>query len=324
MYILAGSRPYGGKNVTTGPMKNASQGSRFSSLSEYQDYVPGEMVLSSGKAMGTDLQIRSHILPPEQDPAPAPAIPQHTLTFVYAGAIEGAHRWAEGPWEPFDLRAEGHVTTRPAGCSVSLRWTADKPVHTTSLYLAPGRLEDVGLQMGMAPARVELKTTFSRADPVLESLARALRHVAASDDAEDPLYLQTALQSITVRLLRHHSVTPPNEREEPGRLSRNRVRRVERFVRAHLDSDLSLDDLAEAVTLSKYHFSRRFKKRTGQSPYQFVIYERVRAAQRLLRKTTRPLAQIALDVGFGSQSHFTRTFKQHTGVPPGQYRSLWR
>ena len=95
-------------------------------------------------------------------------------------------------------------------------------------------------------------------------------------------------------------------------------------MRAHLDSDVALEDLADEVDLSKYHFSRRFKKRTGQSPYQFVIYERVRRARRLLRETTQPLAQIALDVGFSSQSHMTRTFKNHVGVTPGQYRSAWR
>jgi AraC family transcriptional regulator len=123
--------------------------------------------------------------------------------------------------------------------------------------------------------------------------------------------------------VRCHGTTAPPE-PETGALSQDRLHRVVRYVRADLDGDLALDDLAGAVGLSKYHFSRRFKARTGQSPYQFVIYERVRAARRLLRDTTRPLAQIAFDAGFSSQSHFTRTFKQHVGVTPGTYRAAWR
>ena len=296
---------------------------RLTSLAHYQEHVPGQLVLSGNDQTDGDLQLRSHVLPAQQKPQSAPAIPQHTLTFVYAGRIQGARQTGGGPWQAFDARADGHVTLRPAGCSTTLRWTTDRPVRTTSLYLAPQRLEDMGLQMGMAPSRVELRDRFNVADSVLRALARTLRRAAATGTSDDALYRETALQSIAVRLLRRHGASVPAE-PDTGALSKTRLRRVERYVRAHLDTDLSLYDLAEEVGLSKYHFSRRFKQRTGQSPYQFVIYERVRAARRLLRDTTRPLAQIALDVGFSSQSHFTRTFKQHVSATPGTYRDAWR
>lgn len=296
---------------------------RLTSLSRYQEHVPGQLVLSGADQTEEDLQLRSHVLPAQQNPRSAPAIPQHTLTFVYAGRIQGARQSGSGAWQSFDARADGHVTVRPAGCSTALRWTNDRPVRTTSLYLAPKRLEDVGLQMGMAPSRVELRDRFNVADSVLRALARTLRRAAATGTSEDTLYRETALQSIATRLLRRHGASAPAE-PDTGALSKARLRRVERYVRAHLDTDLSLDDLAEEVGLSKYHFSRRFKQRTGQPPYQFVIYERVRTARRLLRATTRPLAQIALDVGFSSQSHFTRTFKRHVSATPGTYRAAWR
>jgi AraC family transcriptional regulator len=304
-------------------MPDDSDGLRLTSLARYQEHVPGQVVLASAGEAGDDLQLRSHLLPAEQEPAAAPAIPQHTLTFVYSGPIQGARRTAGGAWQSFDATPHGHATLRPAGRSTTLRWSATRPVRTTSLYLAPKRLEDVGLQMGMAPSRVELRDRFNVADPVLRGLVQGLRRDVATGPDEDPLYRQTVLQSLAVRLLRRHSVRPPTA-PDTGALSRPRLRRVEEYVRAHLDDDLALEDLAQEVGLSKYHFSRRFKRRTGQSPYQFVIYERVRTARRLLRNTTRPLAQIAFDVGFSSQSHFTRTFKRHVGVPPGRYRAAWR
>ena len=296
---------------------------RLTSLARYQEHVPGQLVLDDNDPPDGDLQIRSHVFPDRMRPTPAPAIPQHTLTFVYAGRLQGARQTGGGPWQAFDTRADGHVTLRPAGCSTALRWTTDGSVRTTSLYLAPERLEDVGLQMGMAPSRVELRDRFNVADSVLRALARTLRRSVATGTNPDTLYRETALQSIAARLLRRHGVSSPTA-PDTGALSKARLRRVERYVRAHLDTDLSLDDLAGEVGLSKYHFSRRFKQRTGQSPYQFVIYERVRTARRLLRTTTRPLAQIALDVGFSSQSHFTRTFKRHVGATPGRYRNAWR
>jgi AraC family transcriptional regulator len=297
--------------------------SRLTSLAQYQEHVPGEMVALDDDRTGRELDVRSHLLPANQKPAPAPAIPQHTLTFVYAGPIQGARRTAGGPWAPFDTAANGHVTIRPAGRSTALRWTADCPVRTTSLYLAPDRLEEMGLQMGMAPSRVELRDRFNVADSVLRSLARSLRRMVAAGPSNDRLYRETALQSIVARLLRKHGAVTPNP-PDTGALSQDRLRRVTRHIRSHLDANLSLDDLADVVGLSKYHFSRRFKKRTGQSPYQFVIYERVRAARHLLQETTRPLVQIAFDVGFSSQSHFTRTFKRHVGATPGRYRAAWR
>ena len=295
----------------------------LASLTTYQNYVPGRTVVGSRGDDWDDLQLRTRIYPKVQSPAPVPALPQHTLTFVYAGAIEGARRTGDGPWRAFDTEARGHVTVRPSGRSTSLRWRARHPVWTLSLYLAPSRVEEVGLEMGLAPSRIRVRDTFNREDPVLRRLAETVRSVAVGDRPDDPLYRQTAVQALADRLLHRYS-TAPSASDESGRLSRARFRRVERYVRAGLGDDLSLDDLADEVGLSKYYFSRRFKRRTGQSPYQFVIYERVRAARRRLRETTQPLAQVALEVGFSSQSHLTRVFKRHVGATPAQYRRAWR
>ena len=296
----------------------------LTSLRRYQEHVPGRMVLESTGAGWDDVQVRGRLYPEEQEPAPAPAIPQHTLTFVYGGGIEGARRTGGGPWSAFDTQAHGHVTLRPAGRSTSIRWRAERPVRTLSLYLVPERLEEVALQMGVAPSQVEMRDHFNRDDPLLERLAERLRWGAAHARPVDPLYLQTTVQTLAVRLLRAYTPAAPAAPDAAGCLSPPRLHRVQRYVRAHLDAALDLDDLAQEVGVSKYHFSRRFKARTGQSPYQFVIYERVRAARRQLRETTQPLAQVAYNVGFSSQSHFTRTFKQHVGVPPGAYRAAWR
>jgi AraC family transcriptional regulator len=292
----------------------------YLSLGGYQKYVPGRTVLRDEN--WDVLRLRSRVYPAHQEPAPVPALPQHTLTFVHAGSIVGARRVGEGAWQSFDTQARGHVTVRPAGRSTSLRWQARRPVRTLSLYVRPDVLEKTALEMGVAPSRVELRDTFNADDSALWTIAKAFRGIAAGTRADDPLYYQTALQSLAVRLLRGYGAPLP-EPGEAGALSWSRLRRVEQHVQDRLHTDLSLADLADVVGLSKYHFSRRFKARTGQSPYQFVIYERVRAARRRLRETTQPLAQIALDVGFSSQSHFTRTFKRHVGVTPGQYRRAW-
>lgn len=302
-------------------MHDQREGVQLTSLAHYQEQVPGRALLKGTGEAWSNLELRAHQYPATQPPMAVSGIPHHTLTIVYAGDVTGMRWMGGGAWIPFDTTAKGHVTIRPAGRPTGLRWTAGQPVHALSLYLQPERLEEVGLQLGIVPAQVELLPHFNVPDPMLQRLAKQFLSVAGGERAEDPLYLQTILQPLTIRLLRQYTAASLPAAEEAGCLSRPRFHRVRRYVHAFLDTDLSLDDLAQQVGLSKYYFSRRFKQRTGQSPYQFVIYERIRAARRQLCTTTRPLAQIALSVGFSSQSHFTRTFKQHVGVTPGQYRT---
>jgi AraC family transcriptional regulator len=91
-------------------------------------------------------------------------------------------------------------------------------------------------------------------------------------------------------------------------------------MRAHLDEELTLERLAGETGFSPYHFARLFRQTTGQTPHQFVLGERIRRAQALLSGTDQPLAAIAVESGFASQSHFTQVFRRQLGCTPGQYR----
>jgi AraC family transcriptional regulator len=56
--------------------------------------------------------------------------------------------------------------------------------------------------------------------------------------------------------------------------------------------ELHLDDVAELVGLSAFHFLRLFKRETGVSPYQYLVRLRIRRAMQLLRDTSRPVTDI--------------------------------
>lgn len=97
---------------------------------------------------------------------------------------------------------------------------------------------------------------------------------------------------------------------------------IEKHVAHRLDREITLKEMAALAEMSESTFTKRFKATTGQTPYQYVLNERLAESKRLLRETDWALVDVASSVGFSSQSHFTTTFKKHVGVTPLSYRRL--
>ncbi len=94
----------------------------------------------------------------------------------------------------------------------------------------------------------------------------------------------------------------------------------EGYIQTHLNRDLSLAELASVIRISPTYFASLFKQAMGISPHQYVIQQRVERAKVMLSKTDLAITDIALQVGFSSQSHLTQHFKRFTGMTPKQVR----
>jgi AraC family transcriptional regulator len=108
--------------------------------------------------------------------------------------------------------------------------------------------------------------------------------------------------------------------EPRGKLPNAVLERVRELVQVQLGEDLSLTDIAAQVGVSPFHLTRLFKRSSGMSLHQYIIAQRVAAAQHLLLHSTMPLKQVAAQVGFADQSHLTRHFRRMLGVTPAQVR----
>lgn len=95
---------------------------------------------------------------------------------------------------------------------------------------------------------------------------------------------------------------------------------VRGFMRQHLHRSINLDQLAAHANLSRFHFSKRFKQMTGQSPMQYFIHLKMQYACRLLDGTRHSVKHIAGELGYSDAYYFSRLFKNTLGLSPAQYR----
>lgn len=102
------------------------------------------------------------------------------------------------------------------------------------------------------------------------------------------------------------------------------VMRVNQYVRAHLASPITLNDLAMHVNLNRCYFARRYKTLTGVSPMHSVWRIRLAQARNLIMSSTMPLKAIAGEVGFSSESALSHAMQKQEHVTPLQLRGHHR
>ena len=105
-----------------------------------------------------------------------------------------------------------------------------------------------------------------------------------------------------------------------GRPVEDIVREAKALLTRGAGRRIGLESLAAQLGLSYSHFRRLFREHTGFAPRQYALQETLRQAMLLLTNTRRPVAQIALDLGYSSVFFFSRQFARMSGMPPLRYR----
>lgn len=95
------------------------------------------------------------------------------------------------------------------------------------------------------------------------------------------------------------------------------------YIDTNYTEDISLEDLADKIGFSKFHFSRLFKQYTDYNFSDYLCLRRVKAAEELLEDPSYSITEVALNSGFSSISTFNRIFKQKKGITPSEYRKIY-
>lgn len=102
----------------------------------------------------------------------------------------------------------------------------------------------------------------------------------------------------------------------------SRLRRVDEYIRSHLDSSFSLQALAGEAALSRFHLLRLFKQTYGETPFRRLTRLRMEEAQRRLLRTNDSVTEIGLACGYENPAHFAAAFRRTFGVSPTEFRRL--
>lgn len=165
-----------------------------------------------------------------------------------------------------------------------------------------------------------LRLSFGIHDPVIAGMAAAWREELRQQGAGGRVYAEALATALILHLSRTYGVGNTESPFLSGGMNAARLNRVARYVEENIAEDISLLTLAQVAGFSVYHFKEIFKVETGKAPHQYLIERRIHHAKEMLLADDTPLAQIALAVGFSSQSHFTLNFRKLTGKTPLRFR----
>jgi len=157
-------------------------------------------------------------------------------------------------------------------------------------------------------------TRLATRDPVIERLSACMRSEVEAGCPSGKLFAEAMSLALLARLgacYGRHESARPTARKLPAQ----QLKATIDYIESHMASDLSVTTLARRLDMSAYTFARLFKATTDVSPHAFVLSRRLGRAELLLAGEL-PLSEIALAVGFASQSHFTETFRRRTGRTP--------
>jgi AraC family transcriptional regulator len=98
------------------------------------------------------------------------------------------------------------------------------------------------------------------------------------------------------------------------------LKEIKRFVISHLQEEITLSRVADAICYSEEHTSRFFKRQTGENLFDFIRRQRLIRAAEQLREKGGKIINIAVDYGFNSHEVFTRSFSAYFGMSPKEFR----
>ncbi|MCM2309972.1 MAG: AraC family transcriptional regulator [Steroidobacteraceae bacterium] len=201
-----------------------------------------------------------------------------------------------------------------AGCAS--QWLLEGAVDVAGFYLPPTLGDRLARQVDAATGG---SSEFQFTDALVTAAAlQIVEELRRGPDADGRFLdeLARVLFRQTERVLAGRGAN----RMSPAPTQLSRLKSALDWIDRHLGAEITNAALARHVGLGESHFRHVFAAAFGVPPSLYVRQRRLERARELLALTSRPIAHIASDCGFASQSHLTTCFKARHGVTPARFR----
>jgi AraC family transcriptional regulator len=198
-------------------------------------------------------------------------------------------------------------------------WAAG-PFDYLHYYVSRNLLDRVATDNKLASVD-SFRMAFFEQDLVVAQLTKTILSQVRNRERLTILALEDVSLLVSTHLLQHYGNGKGLLRTHRRLESWQKIR-AEEMLRAHLEGNVRIADLAAACQLSPSHFSRCFRESFGTSVHQWLIMLRIDAAKNLLRETDLSLAEVGVRSGFCDQAAFSRAFTTLEGTTPFRWRKL--
>jgi AraC family transcriptional regulator len=284
-------------------------------------YSSDEGLIVSSQDLGWEsIIVREYCFPPSQ--CSYPAFPVHDFTLCLSPRPQRIHQvMAEQRY--VGIYRKGDICITPAGIEGAFRSKGGD--HFVQVQIEPQLLKLAAEEITEIDAsNLELIPQFHSRNLQVEQITMMLHsELIQGNGWGNKLYIESLRNALAVILLRGYCANAINTSYYEGGLCNRLLLSVTDYINDNLSTEIKLSDLAELAGISQFHFSRLFKQSMSMSPYRYVMTQRIERAKSLLKNPHLSITDIALSLGFNSQSHLGKHFRKVTGVTPKDYRNRY-
>ncbi|HLO16431.1 MAG TPA: AraC family transcriptional regulator [Anaerolineales bacterium] len=241
------------------------------------------------------------------------AYPRHSHDYYVISLIERGHQSFTHKGTKYLTPPGGVILINP-GAAHTGEAADEHGFELRSLYPSTALMESIAFELTgrhqILPFFKDVRIDQRWATNTVLSLHQAISQGASILESESRI-----LGALAQLVKRYADITTT---EKPLGEEKKAVQQSRLYIEDHFAEGITLNQLAQHVALSPYYFLRVFRAEVGMPPYAYLESVRIRHAQGLI-ETGKSLVEVAIEVGFSSQSQLTRHFKKIIGATPGQY-----
>lgn len=205
-----------------------------------------------------------------------------------------------------------------------IRWI--RKAHFINFYITPNFIKKHVSSCYEIGDRI-IETKIGIRDDFIFNLAKSIKQTLENPDEKgknqekNQEFFKSSIIILSNHILNNYCLKHTKEKifNSYEQIPCEKIRDAAIFMSQNLDRNLSIDEIAAEIKMNSYYFIRQFKENLGTSPAKFHLSQRIEKAKSELSKNKK-IIDVALDLGFSSQSHFSTAFLKETGQTPKEFQ----